>query len=230
MNNGKYWSSEEEKLLLHEFTTDAKTEEIAVSHGRTNGAITSRARHLAAGFYRDGISMDEIMKRCRLTRQGLILTLRNRGLIDGMEVLKIKNACIRNKMTTPTERLAKVNEDLKHVRNTGGTPQNKWDYGKLREINENNLNDTLKRLEAHKAQISEFEAKCRLRGIDETEIQKGVYQSFSHQHIHLLEAVISAKKTLAMMDIGTVEELTRQKIAILEELTRQKLSILEEMM
>ena len=98
MNNGKYWSSEEQKLLLHEFTTEAKIEEIAVSHGRTNGAITSRARHIAAGFYRDGMSMDEIMKQCRLTRQSLILTLRNRGLIDGMKVLKIKNACIRNKM------------------------------------------------------------------------------------------------------------------------------------
>jgi hypothetical protein len=37
-------------------------------------------------------------------------------------------------------------------------------------------------------------------------------------HISLLEQVISAKKTLAMMDVGTVEELTRQKIAILEEI------------
>jgi hypothetical protein len=124
---------------------------------------------------------------------------------------------------------AKVNEALKHVKNTGGTPQNKWDYGKLREMHENNITEAMKRLESHKAQISEFEAKCRLSGVDETEIQKGVYQSFSHQHIQLLEAVISAKKTLAMMDIGTVEELTRQKIAILEELTLQKISILEEM-
>ena len=229
MNNGKYWSPEEQNLLLHEFTTEAKIEEIAVSHGRTNGAITSRARHIAAQFYRDGMSMDEIMKQCRLTRQSLIMTLRNRGLIDGMEVLKIKNACIRNKMTTPAERLAKVNEALKHVKNTGGTPQNKWDYGKQREMHENNITEAMKRLEAHKAQISEFEAKCRLRGVDETEIQKGVYQSFSHQHIQLLEAVISSKKTLAMMDIGTVEELTRQKIAILEELTLQKIAILEEM-
>ena len=39
-----------------------------------------------------------------------------------------------------------------------------------------------------------------------------------HQHIQLLEAVIAAKKALAMMDVGTVEELTRQKIAILEEI------------
>jgi hypothetical protein len=29
---------------------------------------------------------------------------------------------------------------------------------------------------------------------------------------------IAAKKALAMMDVGTVEELTRQKIAILEEI------------
>jgi hypothetical protein len=63
-----------------------------------------------------------------------------------------------------------------------------------------------------------MENKCRLRGVEETEIQKEVYRSFSHMHMQLLEQVISAKKTLAMMDMGTVEELTRQKIAILEEM------------
>jgi hypothetical protein len=45
-----------------------------------------------------------------------------------------------------------------------------------------------------------------------------VYQTVSHTHIHLLEKVIAAKKALVMMDMGTVEELTRQKIAILEEM------------
>jgi hypothetical protein len=218
MNIGKKWIPEEDTCLLHEFTTESKIKEIAVSHGRTIGAITSRARHIAAEFYRDGMSMDEIMNRCRMTKQGLIMTLRNRGLIDGMEVLKIKNGWIRNKMTSPSERLAQVNEALKYVKNTGGTPQNKWDYGKMREMHENNLKEALKRLAAHETQISELESRCRLRGVDETEIHKSVYQSFSHMHIHLLEAVISAKKTLEMMDIGTVEELTRQKIAILEEL------------
>ena len=83
---------------------------------------------------------------------------------------------------------------------------------------ENNLKEARKRLEDHKTKISEFESKCRLRGVDESEIKKGVYQSFSHHHIQLLEAVISAKKTLANMDNGTVEDLTRQKIAILEDL------------
>jgi hypothetical protein len=189
--------------------------EISNLHGRAVGGISARRCHIAAGFYRDGMSNDEIMNRCRMTKQGLIMTLRNRGLIDGMEVLKIKNVWIRNKMTSSSERLTKVNEALKYA---AGIPQNKWDYGKYREMYENNITEAMKRLETHKAKISEFESKCRLRGVDETEIQKGAYQSFSHQHIQLLEAVISTKKALAMMDLGAVEELTRQKIAILEEL------------
>ena len=113
------------------------------------------------------------------------------------------------------ERLVKVNEALKYA---VGIPQNKWDYGKYREMYENNLKEAQKRLEDHKAKISDFESKCRLRGVDDTEIQKGAYQSFSYQHIQLLEAVLVAKKTLDIMDVGTVEELTRQKIAILEEM------------
>jgi len=37
-------------------------------------------------------------------------------------------------------------------------------------------------------------------------------------HIQLLEQVINAKKSLKMMELETVEELTRHKIAILEEM------------
>jgi len=215
MNIGKKWTPEEETCLLNELASGMTILEIAVSHGRAVGGISARRCHIAAGFYRDGMSNDEIMNRCRMTKQGLIMTLRNRGLIDGMEVLKIKNSWIRNKMTSPSEHLVKVNEALKHA---SGIPQNKWDYGKYREMYENNLKEARKRLEDHKTKIYEFETKCRLRGVDESEIKKGVYQSFSHHHIQLLEAVITAKKILANMDNGTVEDLTRQKIAILEDL------------
>ena len=218
MNIGKKWTPEEETCLLDELASGMTILEISNLHGRAVGGISARRCHIAAVFYRDGMSNDEIMNRCRMTKQGLIMTLRNRGLIDGMEVLKIKNGWIRNKMTSPSERLVKVNEALEYVKNSGGTPQNKWDYGKYREMYENNLKEALKRLAAHETQVSELESKCRLRGVDESEIQKSVYQSFSHQHIQLLEAVIAAKKTLEMLDVGTVEELTRQKIAILEEL------------
>jgi len=117
--------------------------------------------------------------------------------------------------TFKMERLAKVNESLKFA---AGIPQNKWDHGKMREMHENSIKEAMKRLEAHKNKVSELEAKCRLRGVEEAEIQKSIYQQFSYMHISLLEQVISAKKSLVMMDVGTVEELTRQKIAILEEI------------
>jgi predicted transcriptional regulator len=207
MNIGKKWSVDEETRLLDELASGMTILEISNLHGRTPGAISSRQRHMAANFYRDGMSVKEIMERCRMTQQGLIVTLRNRGL----DVLKIKNSFLPNKM----DRLAKVNEALKYV---GNIPQNKWDYGKMHEMHENNIKEAMKRLDAHKTQVSELEAKCRLRGVDEAEIQKSVHRSFSHNHIQLLEQVIAAKKALTMMDIGTVEELTRQKIAILEEM------------
>jgi hypothetical protein len=113
------------------------------------------------------------------------------------------------------DRLAKVNEALKYA---ASIPQNKWDYGKYREMCENNLEEARKRLENHKMKICEFEDKCRLRGVDETEIQKSVHQAFSHMHIQLLEQVLIAKKALAVLDVKTVEELTRNKIAILEDM------------
>jgi hypothetical protein len=118
-------------------------------------------------------------------------------------------------MATPFDRLAKVNEALKYV---GAVPQNKWDYGKMRDMHENNIKEAMKRLEAHKNKVSELEVKYRLRAVEEAEIQKSIYQQFSYMHISLLEQVISAKKSLVMMDVGSVEELTRQKIAILEEI------------
>jgi hypothetical protein len=209
MNKGKKWTPEEDALLLRELDTITKIEEIAISHGRTNGAVSSRSRRIASGFYCDGMSMDEIMKRCRLTKQGLIKTLQRRGL------LKNEKASTYNEMATPVDRLAKVNEALKYA---GGIPHNKWDYGKMRDMHENNIKEAMKRLEAHKNKVSELEGKYRLRAVEEAEIQKSIYQQFSYMHISLLEQVISAKKSLVMMDVGTVEELTRQKIAILEEI------------
>ena len=113
------------------------------------------------------------------------------------------------------DRLAKVNEALQHA---GVIPQNKWDYGKYREMYETNLKEAKKRLDDHKKKISDMENMCRLNGVDETEIQKSIHFGYSHMHIQLLEQVISAKKVLTMMDMGSVEELTRQKIAILEEM------------
>jgi len=147
---------------------------------------------------------------------------------NGMSIPEIANELERSKWAVEVqvlkinsrkyeymERLAKVDEALKFA---SGIPQNKWDYGKYREMHENNLKEARKRLEDHKTKIFETENKGRLRGVDETEIQKIVHHSFSNMHIQLLEQVLAAKKALAMMDVGMVEELTRKKIATLEEM------------
>lgn len=108
-----------------------------------------------------------------------------------------------------------INEAIKFVMTV---PQNKWDRGKHNEMYENQLIDAVAKLEAHRAKITEVETKCRLRGIPEDEIQQNVYRSFSHEHIQLLQRVVQCKKTLTLFNMGSLEELTRQKIALLEEM------------
>ena len=69
------------------------------------------------------------------------------------------------------ERLAKINQDIK---NAGG-PKNKWDYGKYKEMCENDLKEARKRLDDYKRETIALENKLRSRGIDEIEIQKNIY-------------------------------------------------------
>lgn len=71
MNTGKKWFIEEENRLLNELASDKTIVEIALLHERTRGAISSRRRHIAARFYRDGMPEDEIMRQCRLTNMDL---------------------------------------------------------------------------------------------------------------------------------------------------------------
>ena len=80
MNIGEKWSIEEEKLLLYELVSGRSIPDIASCHGRTVGGISSRRCHIAVRFYRDGMPEDEIMKWCRITKLGLMMLLKNRGL------------------------------------------------------------------------------------------------------------------------------------------------------
>ena len=111
--------------------------------------------------------------------------------------------------------LERINKALKSVHNY---PSNKWDYGKMHELYENNIKEAIEKLGAYKRQMSEVETRCRSRGIDEIEIQKEMYRSFSHGYINCLERVLEAKKQLDSLEMGNIEELTRKKIAILEEM------------
>lgn len=55
----------------------------------------------------------------------------------------------------------------------------------------------------------------RLRGLGESETS--IHHNHSNMYIQALEKVIAAQKKLEMLEMGTIEELTRQKIKILED-------------
>jgi hypothetical protein len=79
---GRNWSPAEEAQLLNELANGVKVDDIALSHRRTRGAITSRQRHMAANFYKDGISIGEICALCRMTPSAVTRALQRRGLTE----------------------------------------------------------------------------------------------------------------------------------------------------
>jgi hypothetical protein len=79
---GRPWTLAEEADLREELANGVKVDEIALSHRRTCGAITSRQRHMAVNFYRVGFSISEICAKCRMTPRAVTTTLQRRGLTE----------------------------------------------------------------------------------------------------------------------------------------------------
>jgi predicted DNA-binding protein YlxM (UPF0122 family) len=79
--NGKTWVDEEAIQLLTEIRQKKSISEIAEIHKRTNGAITSKLRALAADYYsNDNKSIDDIMKLTGLERDVIVDTIRRREI------------------------------------------------------------------------------------------------------------------------------------------------------
>lgn len=77
---GRPWTSNEEARLLEELSAGVKLDEISVSHRRTQGAIRSRQRKMAANFYLNGMNINEISLKCRLSAKAVELTLKRRNI------------------------------------------------------------------------------------------------------------------------------------------------------
>jgi hypothetical protein len=84
---GRVWTPDEEARLLEELSAGMKLDEISVSHNRTQGAILSRQRKMATNFYLNGMNINEISLKCRLTTKAIELTL-NRRNIDSNDNLQ----------------------------------------------------------------------------------------------------------------------------------------------
>jgi hypothetical protein len=77
---GRAWTSGEEAQLLEELSADVKLDKISVSHRRTQGAIRSRQRKMAANFYLNGMNIDEISLKCRLSTKAVEMALKRRNI------------------------------------------------------------------------------------------------------------------------------------------------------
>lgn len=84
--SGRSWSTKEEDEILQELATEISIEQIAVNHKRTYGAIRSRQRHMAFQLFQGGkLDIEEIGKKCRLTKKNVMMALERRGITTTRE-------------------------------------------------------------------------------------------------------------------------------------------------
>ena len=69
------WSEKEEHILLVEIDHDMNDKEIALILGRTSGAIVARRKEIAYQMHKQGIPMEVIIKKTRLSSMDIQHTI-----------------------------------------------------------------------------------------------------------------------------------------------------------
>lgn len=69
MNIGKRWTQEEDIQLLEDVVNNIDVFKIAINHGRKIGGITCRIEDIAYKMYINGIEMNEIETKTKLTNK-----------------------------------------------------------------------------------------------------------------------------------------------------------------
>ena len=77
-NMGKKWNQEEENALFDELEKDMDMTEIAQNHKRTVGAISFRLEDIAYKMHSKKVSMEEIVRKTRLTEERIAETIQKR--------------------------------------------------------------------------------------------------------------------------------------------------------
>ena len=77
-NMGKKWNDEEEAALLDELEKDMDMNQIAQNHKRTVGAISFRLEDIAYKMNSKEVSMEEIIRKTRLTEERITETIQKR--------------------------------------------------------------------------------------------------------------------------------------------------------
>jgi hypothetical protein len=78
---GRNWTTKEEDEMFQELAENVDITQIALNHRRTEGAIRSRQRHLAAQLFQGGkLDIGKIGEKCRMNKKQVVRALERRGL------------------------------------------------------------------------------------------------------------------------------------------------------
>jgi hypothetical protein len=78
-NIGSKWTNKEDETLLEEIANNISFQEIALNHKRTTGGIHARRREIAYKMHLEYDSMEEIIKKTKLSEEEIALTINRRA-------------------------------------------------------------------------------------------------------------------------------------------------------
>jgi len=125
-NIGKAWKKEEIDILLNEIKDKKEYKEIAESHKRTIGGITSRLRSIAANLYVDqDKTVEECIKITGLDKSDIIDAINKREYSDRIKIesKQIKTQVKRHDVSVPTsvpvselrQEIITIKKDVKEI-------------------------------------------------------------------------------------------------------------------
>ena len=117
-NLGKFWSEDEETLLLEELYTNIDIETIARNHERTIGGINARRKQIAYTMYQNNSSMESIIKWTRLDEEFIKQIIEKKSGGKPIKITRIKDDTPREEeiegedCNSINNRLKSINYDI----------------------------------------------------------------------------------------------------------------------
>lgn len=112
-NHHKFWTEEEEKILILEVRNNNSLEEIASNHKRTIGAITSRVNLLSRKMFEEGKTAEEIASIMNLKAEYVKIALENMAQKNIVKKVTSKDKLILNELIEIKNLLKSIDEKLK---------------------------------------------------------------------------------------------------------------------
>jgi hypothetical protein len=115
---GNKWTKKEESQLLSEINKNIDYDNIAKIHNRNVNGIAARVRHIAYEMYKNNISIDEIMRITKLSKDQVDDVIKRRQ-IKGNEITstyKESNTIERPTKYNIMNEIITLKSDIEHIK------------------------------------------------------------------------------------------------------------------